>query len=98
MRGKIGRPVPILFKKVKKDAIIALINSREKVGVRKDNVFVLSSPTRTSLKHVRGNDAMRKILHQIDGLNDVERIRSTELRKCCRTVSQVADLDETNLC
>ena len=69
------------------DAITTLTNSREKVGVRKDNVFVFSAPTRASLKHIRGNDAMRKVMHGIDGLNEVEGVRSTELRKYCGTVS-----------
>ena len=40
---------------------------------------------------------MRKVFHEIDGLNEVERIQSTELRKYCGTVSQIADLYETNL-
>ena len=40
---------------------------------------------------------MRKVLHEIDGLNEVESIRSTELQKYSRTVSQIANLDETNL-
>lgn len=40
---------------------------------------------------------MRHVLHQIDGLKEVERIRSTVLRKYCATVSQIAYLDETNL-
>ena len=97
MRGKRGRPVPILFTEAEKDAITTLINLSEKVGVRKDNVFVFSVPTRASLKHIRGNDAMRKVFHEIDGLNEVERIQSTELRKYCGTVSQIADLYETNL-
>ena len=68
VRGKRERPVPILFKKVEKNAITTLINSKEKVGVRKDNVFVFSAPTRVFLKHIRGNDAMRKVLHEIDGI------------------------------
>ena len=97
MRGKRGRPVPILFTEVEKDAITTLINLSEKVGVRKANVFVFSVPTRASLEHIRGNDAMRKVFHEIDGLNEVQRIRSTELRKYCGTVSQIADLYETNL-
>ena len=97
MRGKRGRPAPILFTEVEKDVIRTMINSREKVGVRKDNVFVFSAPTRASVKHSRGNNVLIKVFHQIDGLNKVERIRSTDLPKYCGAVSEIADLDETNL-
>ena len=97
MRGKRGRPVPILFTEVEKDVIRTMINSREKVCVRKDNVFVFSAPTRMSVKHSRGNNVLIKVFHQTDGLNKVERIRSTDLPKYCGAVSEIADLDETNL-
>ena len=63
MRGKRGRTVSILFSEVEKDAITTFINSREMVGVRENNVFVFSTPARASLKHIRGNDAVRKVLH-----------------------------------
>ena len=52
VQRKRGRLAPILFTEVKKDAITTLINSMEKVGVRKDNIFVFSAPTRASLKHI----------------------------------------------
>ena len=70
MRGRRERPVPILFKEIEKDAITTLINSKEKFGVRKDNVFVFSARTRAFLKHIRGNDAMTKVLHETDGILD----------------------------
>lgn len=44
--------VPILLTEVEKDVVTALINLREKFGVRKDNVFVYSAPTKASLKRI----------------------------------------------
>ena len=46
---------------------------------------------------MRGNDCMRKVVGLVIGLKYPDRIKSTELRKYAATVSQIADLDETNL-
>ena len=39
------------------------------VSVGKDNISILSVPTGASLTLIRGNDAMRKVMHQNDRLN-----------------------------
>ena len=48
-------------------------------------------------KSLRGNACMAKDLAKIEGLEAPERIHSTELRKFCATVTQIADLSENDL-
>ena len=45
---------------------------------------------------MRSNDCLNKILDVIPDLKHTDRICSTELRKYCATVSQVADLSEND--
>ena len=78
-------------------AIKQLIKYRSVIGVLADNPYVFACPTRSSKNHLRGNDSMVKVLDQIEGLISPERIRSTELRKYCATVTQIADLSDGDL-
>lgn len=97
MRGKRGRQVPILINHEESSAIKALIQFGKNVGVAEQNKYVFAAPTRGSLNTLRGNDCMAKVLKSIDGLVSPERIHSTELRKYCATISQIADLSENDL-
>ena len=97
VRGKRGRQVPILFNAEEEAAMEALLKWRATVGVAPENLYLFAAPSRGSKKHLRGNDCMRKILDKVVDLNSPERIRSTELRKYCATVSQIADLSEGDL-
>ena len=97
VRGKRGRQVPVLLTKIDIEAISALIKWRSKAGITQDNVFVYAAPTRNSKHFLRGNEVMRKVLSKIDNLQNPERIRSTELRKYCATVTQISDLSENEL-
>lgn len=97
VRGKRGRQVPVLFDADEEKALTALTDLRQKIGVIDENIYIFAAPTRGSKGHLRGNDCMRKVINDVDGLEFPERIQSTPLRKYCATVSQIADLDETNL-
>ena len=97
VRGKRGRQVPILLGADEIAGIETLIEYRNVVGVLSSNVFVFAAPSRGSKKALRGNDCMRKVLQQVSDLKCPERIRSTELRKYCATVTQIADLSENDL-
>lgn len=97
VKGKRGRQVGVLLSKVELEALDALVAKRNYVGVLKDNVFMFATPTRSSKRHIRGNDAMKNIIKSVEGLKFPERIRSTQLRKYCATVSQIADLKEGDL-
>lgn len=97
VRGKRGRQVPILLEPDLVKAMEALNKTRDRVGVNSKNIYLFATPTRNSLRHVRGNDAMKKVLGLVDRLQETERIRSTEVRKYCATVCQIADLSENDL-
>ncbi|XP_066928482.1 uncharacterized protein [Clytia hemisphaerica] len=97
VRGKRGRKVPTIMNIEEVYAIQALNLYRDVVGVNKSNPFVLAAPTKNSKKSLRGNACMAKVLAKIEGLESPERIHSTELRKFCATVSQIADLSENDL-
>ena len=97
VRGKRGRQVPILLNNDERLAVESLIKHRMAVGVNMKNVYVFSAPTRDSNRSLRGNDCMRRVLGQVIDLSEPYRIRSTELRKFCATVSQIADLSENDL-
>ena len=56
-----------------------------------------SESSHYTLSVLRGNDGICKVLNAVTELKHPERIRSTELRKYCATVSQLADLNKTHL-
>ena len=97
VREKRGRQVPVLMDNDTIMAIEALSKYRTVVGVLPGNIYIFAAPTRSSKKPLRGNDCMNKVLQSIPDLQDSERIRSTQLRKYCATVSQIADLTENDL-
>ena len=97
MRGKRGRQVPVLLTSMEQCAIEVLVKYRNTIGIHESNLYVFAAPTRDSKNFLRGNDVMCKILKNIDGLEFPDRIRSTELRKYCATVTQIADLGEGDL-
>ena len=97
VRGKRGRQVPVLYNQDEEEALNTLIKYRDTVGVAEGNVYVFAAPTRNSLRPLRGNDCIRKVISDVPELQYPDRIRSTELRKYCATVCQIADLDETQL-
>ena len=96
IRGKRGRQVPVLFAEDENNAIKVLIQTRSLVAVEDSNVYLFGAPTRNSKKWLRGNDCMNKILNQIEGLKSPDKLGSTQLRKYCGTVTQVADLSDND--
>jgi len=97
VRGKRGRQVPVLFNADEAKAIDLLIDRRSDIGIASSNVYVFAAPTRNSLKPLRGNDCLRKIVEEIPELKFPERLKSTELRKYCATVTQLISLDDNGL-
>lgn len=89
--------MPVLFNAEEEKAFDVLIKCREDVGITKENVYVFAAPCRNSKNHLRGNDCIRKIVDEVKDLQYPERIRSTELRKFCATVSQIVDLDDNGM-
>ncbi|XP_066933576.1 uncharacterized protein [Clytia hemisphaerica] len=95
--GKRGRQVPILFNQEEKTALDLLIKVRASVGISPDNIYILAAPTRNSKNHLRDNDFLRKIVAEIPNLVEPNRIKSTDLRKYCGTVSQIIDFNENGM-
>lgn len=89
--------MPVLFNAEEEKAFDVLIKYRHDVGISKDNVYVFAAPCRNSKNHLRGNDCIRKIVNEVHDLKYPERIKSTELRKYCATVSQIIDLDDNGM-
>ena len=79
------------------EALEALIKWRNDVGVLTSNAFIFAAPTKKSKKFIRGNSALTTVLSKIDGLSNPDAIRSTEVRKYCATITQIAGLDELDL-
>ena len=97
VRGKRGRQVPVLMSVIEEEAIKVIKDTRQVISTADGNPFVFACPNRASKNSLRGNEAMLKVLNCIKDLKNPERIRSTELRKYCATVTQIADLTEGDL-
>ena len=96
VRGKRGRQVSILINTDEIHEIETLTKYRSDY-VNPDNEYDFAVQNNKSKAYLYGNDSMRKILDQVPNLEAPERVNSTELRKYCTTVSQIADLTENNL-
>ena len=70
---------------------------RSAVGVNKANIYLFATPSKGSIRPLRGNDCINNVLKKIKNLKYPERIRSTELQKYCAAVSPIADLSETDV-
>eukprot|EP00794_Sanderia_malayensis_P021147 gene21147-23224_t len=96
IRGKRGQKVPILMDKAVVAAIEALIKQRNAVGVSAENKYIFAAPTRGSKKYLRGPDCLASVIGQCD-LMSPNLIKSTKLRKYIATVSQIIDLNSSEL-
>ena len=97
VRRKRGRQVPVLMDKDIINAMDSLVLLRSAVGVNEANIYLFATPSKGSVRPLRGNDCINNLLKKIKDLKYPELIRSTELRKYCATVSPIADLSETDL-
>ena len=77
-------------------AMDCLIATREHAGVNKDNRYVFAAPTRGSLNYLRGNDCLAAVVDRLP-LQQPSAIKSTKLRKYIATVSQIVDLNSSEL-
>ena len=96
IRGKRGRKVPMILTKKLEAAVKLIVNLRNAVGVNPENKYVFAVPTMKSIHYLRGNDAIRKHVRQIE-LQCPEAITSTKLRKQIVTLSQLLNLEEREL-
>ncbi|XP_073343322.1 uncharacterized protein [Pagrus major] len=94
VRGKRGRPVPILLTPKMLNAIELLVSQREACGVLKDNDHMFARPG--AMTHFRGSDCFRAFAKQC-GADCPRALTSTKLRKHAATLSTVLNMTNTEM-
>ncbi|GAA6078014.1 uncharacterized protein LOC125141181 isoform X1 [Tachysurus ichikawai] len=94
IRGKRGRPVPVLLTPKMLGALELLVKSRDTCGVLKENVYLFARPT--AMSHYRGSDCIRNFAKHC-GADSPYALTSTKLRKQAATLSTVLNLRDTDL-
>ena len=73
-----------------------LVKHRAAVGVDPSNRYVFAAPTRSSKNFLRGGDCLSAVVDRLP-LKEPSTIKSTKLRKYIATVSQIVDLNSSEL-
>nr|XP_033961125.1 uncharacterized protein LOC117462878 [Pseudochaenichthys georgianus] len=94
IRGKRGRPVPILLTPKMLCALELLVKYRENCGVLKDNEYMFARPT--ALTHFCGSDCIRGFAKTC-GAKCPKSLTSTRLRKHAATLSTVLNMTDTEM-
>ena len=94
IRGKRGRPVPILLTPKMLCALELLVKQREACGVLKDNFYMFSRPE--AMTHFRGSDCIRGFA-KVCGAKCPKSLTSTRLRKHAATLSTVLNMTDTEM-
>ncbi|XP_037401123.1 uncharacterized protein LOC119265232 isoform X3 [Pygocentrus nattereri] len=94
IRGKRGRPVPILLTPKMLGALELLVKQREACGVLKDNGYMFARPE--AMTHFRGSDCIRGFAKAC-GARCPESLTSTRLRKHAATLSTVLNMTDTEM-
>ena len=79
VRGKRGLQVPLIIAQECVKAIDVLIQTREKVGVNHENLYLFAAPIRQSKMPLRGYQAISAVVKKVDGLEKPDVITSTKL-------------------
>ncbi|XP_027132798.1 uncharacterized protein LOC109140953, partial [Larimichthys crocea] len=94
IRGKRGRPVPILLTPKMLGALELLVQQREACGVLKDNGYMFARPE--AMTHFRGSDSLRGFA-KVCGAKCPKALTSTKLRKHAATLSTVLNMTDTEM-
>lgn len=94
IRGKRGRPVPILLTPQMLGALELLVEQREACGVLKDNDYMFARPE--AMTHFRGSDCLRGFAN-VCGAKCPRALTSTKLRKHAATLSTVLNMTDTEM-
>lgn len=94
IRGKRGRPVPILLTPKMLFALELLVKQREACGVLKDNSYMFARPE--AMTHLRGSDCLRGFANAC-GAKCPKSLTSTRLRKHAATLSTVLNMTDTEM-
>ena len=97
-RGKRKRTVPVILTPEVVTGIDLLISTRGNVGVNPANPFIFACRKSQSPLYIRVCDCMCDTAEECrPALHNPDTIRSTKLRKSMATMSQLADLSETEV-
>ena len=94
--GKRRKKVPVIITEDVKSGIMVLNRTRDEGRVYKDNEFVFAMNNGKSNKSLRGHDVITNVCSKID-LKEPRLITSTNLRKYVATISQLVDMNETEM-
>ncbi|KAM9386080.1 uncharacterized protein KZ484_007640 [Pholidichthys leucotaenia] len=94
IRGKHGRPVPILLTPKMLSALELLVKQREACGVPKDNCYMFARPE--AMTHYRGSDCIRGFAKEC-GAQCPKALTSSRLRKHAATLSTVLNMTDTEI-
>lgn len=94
IRGKRGRPVPILLTPKMLCALELLVKQREACGVLKENGYMFARPE--AMTHFRGSDCICGFA-KVCGAKCPNSLTSTRLRKHAGTLSTVLNMTDTEM-
>ncbi|XP_074540059.1 uncharacterized protein LOC141806728 isoform X2 [Halichoeres trimaculatus] len=94
IRGKRGRPVPVLLTSKMLCVLELLVEQREACGVLKDNGYMFARPG--AMTHFRGSDCLRGFAKEC-GAKCPKSLTSTRLRKHAATLSTVLNMTNTEM-
>lgn len=94
IRGKRGRPVPVLLTPKMLSALELLVKQRDACGVPKDNAYMFARPE--AMTHFRGSDCLRGFA-TVCGAKCPKSLTSTRLRKHAATLSTVLNMTDTEM-
>lgn len=96
--GKRNRKVPVIITPDLKSALSLLTDKtrRGKSNVKEENKFVFPVNDGKSMHNLRGNDVLRHVCGKVR-LQNGTAITSTNMRKYVATVSQLVDMNESEM-
>ena len=94
--GKKRRKVPVILTEDMKAAIVALNKTREDGEVSKGNEFVFAVNDGGSTNSLRGHNVLKKSCGKVK-LQQPDLVKSTNLQKYVATVSQLVDMNESEM-
>ena len=95
IRGKRGRKVAVIIPVDCQRAMEILYKQREMAGISSHNTYFFGRQN-TESSNIRACDCLRELALEC-GLKSPELIRSTKMRKYIATISQILNLNDTQL-
>lgn len=94
--GKRKRKVPVILTEDVKAAIVVLNQREKRLMFCESNEFIFAVNDGKSQNSLRGHDVIKKTCEKVK-LEQPELVKSTNLRKYVTTVSQLVDMNESEM-